>query len=330
MKIEIRTHNWNEVDLTEIAQLMFTAKKASPFWRPDRGLDWYQRFIQQRIERFSPSFAILARAENTLVGMISVITADPTLYDLWRWHPVILPGENEDEIASALIDASIRLMKADDVHRLEVSFDFSKDELIQETEAYYQKYRSWYAQHGIVKLDESAYMICQAANFKLFSGNSLETDFEISTFSAPDQDVIYECFYQTFLKGKDRSFLGKTELQRQRWFTEYVDDPENLNETASLILLKNHQVIGFTIFKSRPHIGDEHLALIAIHPDHQGKKLGQRLLSLSMSKIIQQGNRLMSLGVDLDNVAAYYIYRKLGFEIQTKIITHEWKNEKIS
>jgi ribosomal protein S18 acetylase RimI-like enzyme len=81
-----------------------------------------------------------------------------------------------------------------------------------------------------------------------------------------------------------------------------------------------------TIFKSRPLIGDEHLALFCIHPDHQKKKLGQQLLSLSMSKVMQQGNKFMSLGVDLDNIPAYHIYRKLGFETQTKIINHEWKN----
>ncbi len=89
-------------------------------------------------------------------------------------------------------------------------------------------------------------------------------------------------------------------------------------------------MIGFTIFKSRPYIGDEHLALFCIHPDHQGKGLGQRLLSLSMSKVMQQGKNFMSVGVDLDNLAAYRTYQKLGFETQTKTINHEWKNENIS
>ncbi len=239
MKIEIRTHNWNEVNINEIAQLIFAARKASPFWRPDRSRDWFRQFIHQRIERFSPSFAILAMAGDTLVGMIGVITTDPTSYDLWRWHPVVLPSEDENGIASGLIEASFSQMKAAGVQRLEVSFDFSKDEITPESEVYYQKYHSWYAQHGAVKLDETAYMICQAANFKPLLRNSLETDFEIRAFSATDKDVIHECFYQAFLDGKDRSFLGKTEAQRQKMFAEFFDDPENLTTPASLILSKD-------------------------------------------------------------------------------------------
>lgn len=326
MEIEIRTHNWNEVDIAEVAQLIFTARRASPFLRPDQDLDWFRQFIHQRIERFSPSFVILARVGEKLVGMTGIITADPTIYDLWRWHPVVLPGKNEDEIAAVLIEAGIHQMKTGGVQRLEVCFDFSRDEMTLETEVYYQKYASWYARYGAVKLDEFVYMTCQSANFQPLPQNFLKAGFEIRTFNIPDKNAIYDCFYQAFLAGKDRSFLAKTEEQRRRMFEGYFDDPENMNEAASLILSKDRQVIGFTIFKTRPYIGDEHLGLICIHPHHQGKRLGQQLLSLSMSKVAQPGNNLMSLGVDLDNVAAYHLYRKSGFETQTKIITHVWKD----
>ena len=103
-------------------------------------------------------------------------------------------------------------------------------------------------------------------------------------------------------------------------------DPKNLNTAASLALIKNHQVIGFNIFQTRPYVGDEHLELICIHSDYQGKQLGQHLLTLSILKVIEQGKRLLSLGVDLDNSAAYWVYQKLGFEIQSKFITHVWQD----
>ena len=192
MEIEIQTYKWNEVDINETAQLIFTARLACPFWRPDRSLDWFRRFVHQRIKRFSPSFVILARAGGTLVGMTGIITADPTLYDLWRWHPVVLPGENENEIAAALIKASINQMKAAGAQRLKVCFDFSRDEMTPETEAYYHKYNSWYARYGAVKLDEFVYMTCRAADFKPLSRNFLKAGFEISAFSIPDKDAIYD------------------------------------------------------------------------------------------------------------------------------------------
>ncbi len=330
MEFEIHTHNWNEVNINEVAQLVFTARRASPFWRPDWNLDWFRQFIQQRKERFSPSFVILARSKGNLVGMISIITEDPTTHDLWRWHPVVLPGENEDEIAAKLIEASINQVKAASAQGLEVGFDFNRDGMTPETEAYYQKYNAWYALCGAVKLDEFVYMTCRTSDFEPLLQNFPKDGFEIDAFNIQDKENIYACFYRAFLDGKDRSFLGKTEQQRRRMFEGYFSDPENLNKAASLILLQDRQVIGFSIFKTRPHVGDEHLALICIHPDHQGKGLGKQLLSLSMSKIAQQGDKLMSLGVDLDNAAAYKLYQKLGFETQTKFITHVWRDEAIN
>jgi ribosomal protein S18 acetylase RimI-like enzyme len=304
---------------------MLTARSVSPFWQPDQDIDWFRRFIQHRTERFSPSFVILARSDGNLTGMSTVITADPALYDLWRWHPVVLPGDHEDDIAIRLIDAAVNQARADGVHRLEVCFDFSRDELRPETEAYYQKYNRWYERCGAVKLDEFVYMTCETAVSRPITPNSLKDDYTISTFNMQDKDNLYDCFYRAFRNGKDRSFLEKTEQERQSMFNGYFDDPENLNQEASLILSKNRQVVGFSIFKSRPHVGDEHLAVLCIHPDHQEKRLGQQLLSISMAKVAQQGDKLMSLGVDLANVAAYKLYKKSGFRTQTKLITHMWK-----
>ena len=330
MKIETHVHQWSEVDIDEVAQLLFTTRQASPFWRSDQKLDSFRQFIEQRRERFSPSFVILARTGETLVGMMGIITENPSLYDLWRWHPIVLPGENEDEIASALIKASIHQMKVTDIHDLEICFDFSKEQITPAAVAYYQKYKSWYAQYGAVKLDEFVYMTCQSESFIHLSKNSLEAEFEVRNLSMQNKDDLYDCFYQAFLEGKDRSFLAKNEEQRRITFDEYFEHPENLNSSGSLILLKNHQVAGYTVFNFRPRIGDEHLSLICIHPEHQGKRLGQQLLSLSMSRIAQLGNKLFSLGVDLDNTVAYHLYRKMGFETQRKIITHIWKDEDLS
>ncbi len=325
MKIEVYRRNWNEVDVDEIAQLMLTARRASPFWRLEQNLDWFRQFIQRRKERFSPSFVILARSDGNLAGITTVITKDPTLYDLWRWHPVVLPGKHEDEIATTLINTAINQAKVDGIHRLEVCFDFGRDELRPETEAYYRKYGRWYELCGVGKLDEFVYMTCETAVSHPIAPNFLNDNFEIRTFNIQDKDNLYDCFYRAFRDGKDRSFLEKTESERQSMFDSYFDDPEYLNEEASLILSKNRQIIGFSIFKSRPHVGDEHLAVLCIHPDYQRKRLGSQLLSLAMSKIAQQGNKLMSLGVDLDNAAAYKLYKKLGFKTQTKLITHVWR-----
>jgi ribosomal protein S18 acetylase RimI-like enzyme len=327
MKLEIHKNDWNDIDLTEMAELLVTASSASPFWQPGWNLAWFQQFIHQKRAQFSPSFVVMARAQGKLVGMISIITTDPTLFDLWRWHPVVLPDENEQETAVKLIEASIHLMQNVGVHRLEVGFDFHTDSMTPETEAYYQKYRAWYDLAGAIKLDEFVYMTCEPSDFKPRSLNHIGDDFEINKLNISAKDALFECFYQAFLLGNDRSFLGRNEIQRQSMFDGYFDDRENINTAASLVLLKNQHVIGFTIFQTRPHVGDEHLALICIHPAYQGKKLGQYLLELSMVKVFAQEHQLISLGVDLENRAAYQLYQKIGFKNQSKFITHVWQAE---
>ena len=215
MRIDIQAYSWDDLNINEVAQLVFKASRASPFWDPDRSLTWFQQFINQNIERFSPSFVLLARYGKDLVGMTGIITSNPMLYDLWRWHPVILPGENETEIATALIKASINHMKAAGAHSLEVCFDFSGAEMTSETEAFYHKYKSWYELCGAEILDEFVYMTREAFALKPSPKNFQKDGFEIKSFSMQEKNDVYECFYQCFLSGEHRSFLGKTDGQRR-------------------------------------------------------------------------------------------------------------------
>ncbi len=36
---------------------------------------------------------------------------------------------------------------------------------------------------------------------------------------------------------------------------------------------------------------------------------------------------IFSIGVDLSNEIAYKLYSSMGFEVQTKLVTHVWKNK---
>lgn len=179
-------------------------------------------------------------------------------------------------------------------------------------------------------MDEFVCITRKTSGFTPFPKDFLKDGIEIKTFSIQEKDDVYQCFYDAFLHRKDRSFLGRTEEQRRVMFDGYFDDPDNLNKEASLTLSKMDQVIGFCVFKSRPYVGDEHLVLLCVHPDHQGEGLEKQLLSLSISKIYQPRDKLISLGVDLNNIAAYKLYQKLGFKTQTKFITYVFENEVLS
>ena len=106
MEIETQTHNWNEVNINEMAQLIFTARRASPFWRRDRSLDWFRQFIHHRKERFSPSFVILVRSRENLVGLSTVISADPTQ---WLDGTTVWRAEDGRTIVIVTSDGTVRI-----------------------------------------------------------------------------------------------------------------------------------------------------------------------------------------------------------------------------
>lgn len=326
MSVEISIQDWNEVDLDELVNLTFKAWRSTPLWPEGRTLEMFRDYVLQMKERFSPSFLILARSGGDLVGWLCVITEDPSMYDIWRWHPVVLPGRNEEEIGVKLIGASLEKMKREGVDYAEVCFDLGQERLSPEGEHKYKKTSGWYQQNGFRLMDETAYMICRSDEFKPFQQSSLDQGYEIREYREEDREALFDCFTTSFLESQDRSFHEKSEDQRVAMFKKYVDDAD-LNQAGTLLLLKDGKIVGFTVFNIRPAIGDEHLGFIGIHPDHRGRSLGKHLLSNAMIEIAKQGDKVFSLGVDLVNQAAYRLYQDLGFTTQTKLITHYWKGE---
>ena len=182
MSVKISIQDWNEVDLDELVNLTFKAWRGTPLWPEERTLEIYKNYILQMKERFSPSFPILARDGGDLVGWLCVITGDPSMYDIWRWHPVALPGRNEEEIGVKMISATLEQMKSEGVGYAEVCFDLGQERLSPAGEHIYQKISGWYEQNGYRLMDESAYLTCPSELIKPFVQGSLDQDYEIREF----------------------------------------------------------------------------------------------------------------------------------------------------
>ena len=59
---------------------------------------------------------------------------------------------------------------------------------------------------------------------------------------------------------------------------------------------------------------EAHVTNIAIHPDHRGRKYGERMVRCLMQLARDYGAAKMTLEVRASNVIAQSLYRKLGFE----------------
>lgn len=80
----------------------------------------------------------------------------------------------------------------------------------------------------------------------------------------------------------------------------------------SVVLYEDNKILGFAIYS--PIIPESHLLNIAIHPYHQGKGLGNKLLQtvILQNKVI--GVKVISLEVRVSNFPAINLYQKSGFE----------------
>lgn len=109
--------------------------------------------------------------------------------------------------------------------------------------------------------------------------------FETKSIMEISDSELYQCYYEAFIQTHNRMFQDQTEIERQEYFHNYYSKSKPLIKEASLVLKKTeiNEIIGITLV--RPRGEDAHLALLAIHPKFQGRKLGGFLLRLIMKTI---------------------------------------------
>jgi len=66
-----------------------------------------------------------------------------------------------------------------------------------------------------------------------------------------------------------------------------------------------------------------------ITPEFQGKGLGKKLFAYSLKELIKEDENVteVELAVTIENIVAYNLYKKLGFEEKSRINALIWSNE---
>ncbi|MFW9906155.1 MAG: GNAT family N-acetyltransferase, partial [Candidatus Thorarchaeota archaeon] len=187
----------------------------------------------------------------------------------------------------------------------------------------YEIFKRWYEANNFLIKDEISYMtrtLSESDNIDI----QIRETFDTKSIWKINDNELYECYYKAFLQTQDRTFQNQTEEERLEYFHDYFSKSKPLIKEASLVLkkTKSDQILGVTLV--RPRGEDAHLALLAIHPKYQGRKLGGLLIRLVLKTVFQQGFKTISLGVDVKN-PSMKIYKKFGFETNSRIITYSWK-----
>jgi len=319
--LEFTVGDWKDTDLDEVASLTFNAFQDSPLFSPERTLDDVEEWLNWNYERFPPAAVFQAHIGEELVGWLTVtVDVKPGISETWRWMPYISPegGEQEDGIAAGLIRGCVEYVRERGQTRLEVCFD----RISGATMPYYERYRGWFEAEGVSRVDDSAYM-----RRSLDLGEFTEYDivlppgYRYMPLVDADEESLYVCYSRAFLESDIRSYHAMTEKQRRAEFEHYFRG-KNVNEKASLVVVRRDEIVGFSLVHSRP--GEAHLADIGVVPAHRGKGIGRRMVKCSLMKAARDHDAV-TLAVDVDNASAYELYCDLGFQVEYRIITHAWR-----
>jgi len=133
---------------------------------------------------------------------------------------------------------------------------------------------------------------------------------KISTYNPSNADEIEQLFIKTFSDSEGQS-EGELIGRLVRDFMNSTD----ANDLYCFIATENEQIIG-SIFFSRMTFGSGInafiLAPVAIHTDHQGKGVGQKLISFGLDALKESGTELVLTYGDPN------FYSKVGFRSITE------------
>lgn len=319
-------HDWNDLALDELAKFTFNVRQITPeIFDKKRTLEMEKRIINFRSQLASSSVVVCRRNEKML-GWASFDTASTSIIEIGRWLPIIHPDNSWEEIASSLIDQIKDHCRKISYPRIEVSFSISDDQDIRA----YNLYKALYEANEMPMKDEIVYMQKNLSESDMTYINFPAT-YETKSITKMPDDELYNCYYEAFIQGKDRMFLDQTEKERRDYFDDYYSRSKPFITKASMVLVRkdNQEIVGVSLL--RPRDDDAHLALLAIHPKYQGKKLGKLMMRLVMKRVFNDKFQTISLGVDKENLPALQLYLKLGFETKSRIVTHCWKtNQELS
>ncbi|MHA1245628.1 MAG: GNAT family N-acetyltransferase [Candidatus Heimdallarchaeota archaeon] len=111
-------------------------------------------------------------------------------------------------------------------------------------------------------------------------------------------------------------------------FARFTKNWEALDPALNPQITKNNEIAGMSIVL-RDNPKRAYIAEMAVHPDHQRKGLGKNLMKRIFDECSKQEITDLLLAVSKDNVGAFKLYQKLGFEeIRQYLAITKEKNEK--
>ncbi len=317
MKLEFSVKRWDNVELLEIAALISVLR--SGYMGKISTIVTELEELRKDLEK-NPAFIIQTRLEGNLVGWLMLYIMNNTTVELnpgsiLNGHPIVLPERDFQKIGSKLIEEAINWIKENGFEKIDLTIPIEVQEYKN------KEYQTLYESFGFQKTYFC--MKCDLTKQKI-TQTMTPKGFKIRQLNNGNREDIYKCYYEAFNAGQSPFFFQQNEEERWDYFNSLLD-LRTLKEDTSLALFKGSELIGFTfvipIFGSL----NRHLNCICIHPDYRKRGLAKLLLTHTMKKVVQQGNKTMTLYTDVFNTRGLDLYQKNGFKEGGGSITYIWE-----
>ncbi|MGY5872909.1 MAG: GNAT family N-acetyltransferase [Candidatus Thorarchaeota archaeon] len=317
MTIDIEILKPEQIDLEELVNFTMEAQKQ---------LDEQLRCGQTKedVEKYiSGAFKvdifhyIFARKQGKLIGMAGCYAFTESMVYLDGWNPLVLPGEDFEEVFKLLVSESIKHTQAIGRTSLEIFLM----ELTNEVRATYDRLRPLYEEGGMRRGNEWSHMVCDLTTSTL-KQPEIPDGFSLKPIIEVDNEEIWPCYDTTFSSSGDQRYLNQTEKQRRENFDDFFDRSKPIEEDASLLLYSGEEIVGF--MKINLYSIGGFVNGVGTHPDFRRRGLARLLMTSSIVRAAENGMKDLILEVDIKNHRAITLYEQLGFIQNKGSISHVW------
>ncbi len=313
--MKIIQQTWDELDILAIAELTAAVYKIEG--RGDYTLEQVERYLRNMNVRFPIEVAMLATDNGRIAGWIGLERKTENIGEIGRWHPFVGEFADRDNIAKQLIEEVMKYAPMHNMQRLEISFDETFDSNVKA----FENRCSWFRSLGWRLVEDTYFM--ELDSLKDSSEFAIPDGFQLRPLLEIDHDELYKCHHAAFTTSEAREFYDLTSEEKRQHFEKLYDRSQNINPDASFVLTYEENVVSIVLVVSRDD--EEHITIVAVHPDFRGRGLAKALLSASIKELRKQGTQNLSIGVDTVNTPAIKLYKKYGFQVTSRLSFYSWR-----
>ena len=320
-ELKLKVQSIEEIDFQKMIAFLIETRQSASDWFYGSDLERVVRSIEQNFDDTSTE-VITAETATDLVGLLVVHFEQPKLAELNPWFlgglPLISSSLENSDLKADLVRLALETAEKKGVTRVEVLYS---------RECHNPEVISLFEGQGMQLIEELAHL--RRPLDQLQSGTlELPESIQVGLLKDAQQEKLYQCWFETFENGLDRSILSKTEEERRLQFNDDFDLSDPTDVHTSIVIKEKEDVIGFALVKRTHGPNNGHLWEFGVHPEHRRKGLGKLMLSIIREKLLEEGLESMSLNVDVANNPAYDLYKSFGLQYDRGWVSYAWISER--